>query len=287
MGRPMFNKSLIQFSVNGQGCVPSLLLGLRPAVVGVMQPSSKGLMPAHTVVFSAPDPTAGHCRPTPLLETPGHSQANLAHSLVRTLLLSPGSWCTQGFVCALQESVSAVLWKFCNQIPLASKVKFSGIILLCPTFPCTIIALGFPAGASGKKTHLPMKESQEPQIWSLGWEDSLEEEMTPHSSILAWVTSWTEEPGRLQPIGLQRVGQDWSNLARVRHCSKWFCCIPESSLDNPKHMTLSITRVSKLSFVTCFCMAWEPLRMVVTFFRWLKKIFLRIVFNKMLNITHY
>ena len=213
MGRPMFNKSLIQFSVNGQGCVPSLLLGLRPAVVGVMQPSSKGLMPAHTVVFSAPDPTAGHFRPTPLLETPGHSQANLAHSLVRTLLLSPGSWCTQGFVCALQESVSPVLWKFCNQIPLASKVKFSGIILLCPTFPCTIIALGFPAGASGKKTHLPMKESQEPQIWSLGWEDSLEEEMTPHSSILAWVTSWTEEPGWLQPIGLQRVGQDWSNLA--------------------------------------------------------------------------
>ena len=43
-----------------------------------------------------------------------------------TLLLSPGSWCTQGFVCALQESVSPVLWKFCNQIPLASKVKFTG-----------------------------------------------------------------------------------------------------------------------------------------------------------------
>ena len=36
MGRPMFNKSLIQFSVDGQGCVPSLLLGLMPTVVGVM-----------------------------------------------------------------------------------------------------------------------------------------------------------------------------------------------------------------------------------------------------------
>ena len=43
-----------------------------------------------------------------------------------TLLLSSGSCCTQGFVCALQESVSLVLWKFCNQIPLASKVKFPG-----------------------------------------------------------------------------------------------------------------------------------------------------------------
>ena len=43
-----------------------------------------------------------------------------------SLLLSPGSWCAQGFVCALQESVSPVLWKFCNQILLAFKVKFSG-----------------------------------------------------------------------------------------------------------------------------------------------------------------
>ena len=79
-----------------------------------------------TIVFRGPDPTAGHCQPTPLLMTPGHSQASLAQSLVGSLLLSPGSWCTQGFVCALQESVSPVLWKFCNQIPLAFKVKFPG-----------------------------------------------------------------------------------------------------------------------------------------------------------------
>ena len=44
--------------------------------------------------------------PTPLLETSGNSQASLAQSLVGSLLLSPGSWCTQAFVCALQESVS-------------------------------------------------------------------------------------------------------------------------------------------------------------------------------------
>ena len=40
---------------------------------------------------------------------------------VGSLLLSPGSWCTQGFVCPVHESVSLVLWKFCNQIPLAFK----------------------------------------------------------------------------------------------------------------------------------------------------------------------
>ena len=44
--------------------------------------------------------------PTPLLETSGDSPASLAQSLVGSLLLSSGSWCTQAFVCALQESVS-------------------------------------------------------------------------------------------------------------------------------------------------------------------------------------
>ena len=61
--------------------------------------------------LSTPDPEAGHCRPMPPLETPGHSRASLGHSLVGPLLLSPGSWRTQNFVCALQESVSPVLCK--------------------------------------------------------------------------------------------------------------------------------------------------------------------------------
>ena len=39
------------------------------------------------------------------------------------------------------------------------------------------------------------------QLWSLGWEDPLEEEMATHSSILAWEISWTEETGRLQSMG--------------------------------------------------------------------------------------
>jgi len=53
-----------------------------------------------------------------------------------------------------------------------------------------------------------MQETQETQFQSLGWEDLLEEEMATHSSILAWEIPWTEEPGRLQSMGLQRVGQD-------------------------------------------------------------------------------
>ena len=42
----------------------------------------------------------------------------------------------------------------------------------------------------------------------LGWEDPLEKEMATHSSILAWKTPWTEEPGGLQSMGSQRVGPD-------------------------------------------------------------------------------
>ena len=67
---------------------------------------------ASTATLSASNPAAGHRQPTPLPETPGQSQASLGQSHAGSLLLSPGSWCTQGSVCALQESVSPVLCKF-------------------------------------------------------------------------------------------------------------------------------------------------------------------------------
>ena len=60
MGRAMLSKSLIQFSVDGWGCVPSLLFGLRPDY-GRGNGTSFKRTSAHTVVFSAPDPAAGHC----------------------------------------------------------------------------------------------------------------------------------------------------------------------------------------------------------------------------------
>ena len=49
---------------------------------------------------------------------------------------------------------------------------------------------------------------QETWVRSLGWEELLEKEMATHSSILAWKIPWTEEPGRLQSIGSQRVGHN-------------------------------------------------------------------------------
>ena len=46
-------------------------------------------------------------------------------------------------------------------------------------------------------------------VQSLGWEDPLKKEMAAHSSILAWEIPWTEEPGVLQSMGLQRIRHDW------------------------------------------------------------------------------
>ena len=56
---------------------------------------------------------------------------------------------------------------------------------------------------------MPVQETQQ-ELWvrSLGQEDPLEEEMAAHSSIFVWRTPWTEEPGRLQSMGSQRLGHD-------------------------------------------------------------------------------
>ena len=61
---------------------------------------------------------------------------------------------------------------------------------------------------------------RETRVQSLDWEDPLEKEMATHSSTLAWKIPWTEEPGRLQSMGLQRVGHDWAtSLSLFFQCS--------------------------------------------------------------------
>ena len=79
---------------------------------------------ACTAALSAPDPVAGHCRPMPLPGTLGHSRANLGQSLVGSLLLSLGSWSAQGLFVPSKSLFPQLLYNVCNQIPLASKVKF-------------------------------------------------------------------------------------------------------------------------------------------------------------------
>ena len=66
-----------------------------------------------------------------------------------------------------------------------------------------IYKVGFPGG-SGVKSLSAVRETQETLVRFLGREDPLEEEMATHSSILAWRIPWTEEPGGLQPMRLQK-----------------------------------------------------------------------------------
>ena len=62
---------------------------------------------------------------------------------------------------------------------------------------------------------------QETWVQSLGWEVPLEEDMATHSSIFAWGIPWTEEPGGLQSMVLQRVRHHWSNSSHITYQATW------------------------------------------------------------------
>ena len=74
---------------------------------------------------------------------------------------------------------------------------------------------GPPEGASGKRPRLPAQETQEVRVPTLGRDDPLEEGAATHSSVLAWRIPQTEEPGRLQSAGLQRVRHSYRDWART------------------------------------------------------------------------
>ena len=62
---------------------------------------------------------------------------------------------------------------------------------------------------------------QETWVRSLSWKDLLEKGMSAYSSILAWRIPWTEEPGGLQSMGLQRVRCDWVTHAFIYVINEW------------------------------------------------------------------
>ena len=98
----------------GGAVYPPCCLTWDQTVMEVMKIMATSFKRSHagTAAFSALSPASGHHQPTPPPETPGHCWASLGQSLVGSLPLSPGSWCTWGFICALQELISPVLCKF-------------------------------------------------------------------------------------------------------------------------------------------------------------------------------
>ena len=93
---------------------------------------------------------------------------------------------------------------------------------------------GLP-GSSAVKNLPEIQETQEMQVWSLGWEDPLEEGTATYSSILAWRIPWTEESGGLRSMGPQRTGHDSSD--RAQHSSlKGLPSIKEESLIDSRYV---------------------------------------------------
>ena len=128
--RAMLSKSLIQFSVDGQGCVPSLLFDLRPNYGEVMKIMAISFKRSHPgpAPLSAPEPAAGHQRPMPPPETPGHSRASLGQSLVGSLLLSPGSW-----LCTRINTFELQCWKRLLRVPWTVKRSNQSILIFKST----------------------------------------------------------------------------------------------------------------------------------------------------------
>ena len=91
MGGAMPSKSLVQLSVDGCDYVPSLFFDLRSNYGGSNEDNGDVLEKVLcTATLSAPDPAAGHCQPTPLLETPGHSTGKSGS--VSCGVTAPFSW---------------------------------------------------------------------------------------------------------------------------------------------------------------------------------------------------
>ena len=123
---------------------------------------------------------------------------HLSRCLQRKVRHSPANIC---------ESCDCLKWSFFHYL------WTEDLIVKWPTF-------------SDINTEIIMQEKQDRQIWPLGQEDLLEEEMATHSRILAWEIPWTEVPGGLQPKESQRIGHG-SMTEQVCNNTQPFSCFKD------------------------------------------------------------
>ena len=237
-GRAMLRNSLIQLSADEWGCAPSFLVVWLEATSsgiyrlygeanGNLQKDLNQHTPPRTAAASSPVFQAGHCWSTPSWENLKYSQAGLTQSFLGTWILSFGSWCTQGFVCALQESLfSLVLWKFCFWTLLSFNFRFPrDSQILCriprlgsliwsrePSQQCknvlSIIVLHFVSCPPGRWVkNLPANAGNVRDVFyprvGRSPSPSPEKSIARRASILFWRIPWTKESGRLQSMGLK------------------------------------------------------------------------------------
>ena len=98
---------------------------------------------------------------------------------------------------------------------------------------------------------------RETWVWALGWEDPLEKEMAIHSSTTAWKIPWTEEPGRLQSMGSQRVGHNWETSLSLSNMG----------IVNYRSIDLKVSAFRKFS-ICCCCFFFFFFFIVFCFIFW-------------------
>ena len=116
-------------------------------------------------------------------------------------------WPTSSFV-SVGEKSQVYLAKVLVWMQCASKLNPDTI--MCLIWSSLILLTSLVAQMVKR-----LSTMQETRVRSLGWEDPLEKEMAIHSSIIAWKIPWTEELGRLQSMGSQRVGHDWATSLSI------------------------------------------------------------------------
>ena len=100
-----------------------------------------------------------------------------------------------------------------------------------------------------------MQETQNTRLQSLGQEDPLEQDMVTHYNILVWRIPWTEEPGGLQFIGLQRIRHDWNDLAHMHN-----------SLKNKFKIFVPVSHSFLFLYISLFIPPLAPLRVFYEIF---------------------
>ena len=123
------------------------------------------------------------------------------------------------------------------------------------------LGYGLPRWLSGKESACQCRRCKR-WVWSLGQEDPLEEGMATQSSILAWRIPWTEEPGRLQSIGLQRV-KHYCKQLNIHTCNILFSLrllLMKEKGNGNLHLQNFKTRLFKrYSWYLQYCLRWISL----------------------------
>ena len=121
---------------------------------------------------------------------------------------------------------------------------------------------GLPWWLGGEENHLL---TQETWVRSLGREDPLEKEVATRSRIIAWRILWTEEPGRLPPMGSQRVGHGWAteHMYEWPHVASLFICYNKHSFYiyisesvEQHRVCSSLPSLLTCEFSFCLCETW-------------------------------